>query len=127
MIYSISHYRKYSISSNNQNILNVPVHMMTASNGNIFALLAICKGSLPVSNGFPSQRPVTRSFDTKGCVNNGDAGDLRRHRAHYDVIVMHAMPVFLLKLRKDVAVLNLILHQVLRVPVRLLVISHITT
>ena len=23
-----------------------------------------------------------------GCVNNGEAGDLRRHRAHYDVIVM---------------------------------------
>ena len=24
-----------------------------------------------------------------GCINNGDAGDLRRHRAHYDVIVMN--------------------------------------
>ena len=23
-----------------------------------------------------------------GCVNNRGAGDLRRHRAHYDVIVM---------------------------------------
>ena len=23
-----------------------------------------------------------------GWVNNGEAGDLRRHRAHYDVIVM---------------------------------------
>ena len=23
-----------------------------------------------------------------GCVNNGEAGDLRRHRAHYDVTVM---------------------------------------
>ena len=26
---------------------------------------------------------------TNGCANNGDASDLRRHRAHYDVIVMH--------------------------------------
>ena len=25
---------------------------------------------------------------TNGWVNNGEAGDLRRHRAHYDVIVM---------------------------------------
>ena len=27
----------------------------------------------------------------KGSVNNREAGDLRRHRAHYDVIVMKAM------------------------------------
>ena len=25
---------------------------------------------------------------TNGCANNRDAGDLRRHRAHYDVVVM---------------------------------------
>ena len=38
---------------------------------------------------------MTRSFDVffdlrpiNGWVNNGDAGDLRRHRAHYDVIVI---------------------------------------
>ena len=27
------------------------------------ALLAICEGNPPVTSGFPSQRPVTRSFD----------------------------------------------------------------
>ena len=27
------------------------------------ALLALCEGNLPVTGGFPSQRPVTRSFD----------------------------------------------------------------
>ena len=27
------------------------------------ALLAICVGNSPVSNDFPAQRPVTRSFD----------------------------------------------------------------
>ena len=37
--------------------------MMTSSNGNIFALLALCVGNSPVSGEFPSQRPVTRSFD----------------------------------------------------------------
>ena len=44
---------------------------------------------------FPTQRPVTRSFDgfficvwINGWVYNGEAGDLRRHRGHYDVNVM---------------------------------------
>ena len=42
-----------------------------------------------------SQRPVTRSFDIyldlrwiNAWVNYGKAGDLRRHSAHYDVIVI---------------------------------------
>ena len=59
------------------------------------ALLAICAGNSPVPGEFPTQRPVTRSFDVyfdlrpiNGWVNNREAGDLRRHRAHYDVIVM---------------------------------------
>ena len=58
------------------------------------ALLAICAGNSPVPGEFPAQRPVTRSFDVffdlriNGRVNNGEAGDLRRHRAHYDVIAM---------------------------------------
>ena len=46
------------------------------------ALLAICATNSPVTGEFPAQRPVTRIFD------NGEAGDLRRHRAHYDVIVI---------------------------------------
>ena len=36
--------------------------MMTSSNGNISALLAICAGNSPVPGEFPTQRPVTRSF-----------------------------------------------------------------
>ena len=61
------------------------------------ALLALCVGNSPVTGEFPTQRPVTRSFDVdvffdlhpnKRLRNNGEAGDLRRHRAHYDVIVM---------------------------------------
>ena len=71
--------------------------MVTSSNGNISALLALCEGNSPVPGEFPSQRPVTRSFNVfcdlrlkqhNNWVNNGDAGDLRRHRAHYGVIVM---------------------------------------
>ena len=59
------------------------------------ALLAICAGNSPVTGEFPTQRPVTRSFDVyfdlrpnEHWVNNGEAGDLRRYLAHYDVIVM---------------------------------------
>ena len=59
------------------------------------ALLALCAGNSPVPGEFHTQRPVTRSFDVylictqiNGWVNNREAGDSRRHRAHYDVIVM---------------------------------------
>ena len=53
------------------------------------ALLAICVGNSPVTGEFPTQRPVTRSFNAFfGDVNNRDAADLRYHRAVYDVTVM---------------------------------------
>ena len=62
------------------------------------ALLAICVGNFLVPGEFPALkvRPVTRSFDVfldlrpkkSGWVNNRKAGDLRRLRAHYGVIVM---------------------------------------
>ena len=37
--------------------------MMTSSNGNISASLALCAGNSPVTGDFPAQRSVTRSFD----------------------------------------------------------------
>ena len=59
------------------------------------ALLAICAGNSPVPGEFPAHRPVTRGFDVffdlrldNRLGNNREAGDLRRYRAHYDVIVM---------------------------------------
>ena len=59
------------------------------------ALLAICAGNSPASGEFLAQRTVMRSFDVffDLCLNNGwennrEAADLRRYRAHYDVIVM---------------------------------------
>ena len=62
------------------------------------ALLAICAGNSPVTGEFHAQRPVTQSFDVffdlhliNSWVNNREAGDLRRHRVHYDVIVMVAV------------------------------------
>ena len=44
----------------------------------ISTLLALCAENSPVTGEYPSQRPV----------NNRKAGDLRRHRAHYNVIVI---------------------------------------
>ena len=63
------------------------------------ALLAICAGKSPVTGEFPAQRSVTLSLccffficaSTNGWANNRDAGDLRRHRAHYDFIVIEAV------------------------------------
>ena len=59
------------------------------------ALLALCARNSPGTGEFPAQRPVTRSFDVffdlclnKRLRNNREAGDLRRHQAHYDVTVM---------------------------------------
>ena len=59
--------------------------------------LVLCAGNSPVTGEFPTQRPVTRSFDVffdmrvnkqlAPRVDNRGAGDLRR--AHYDVIVMN--------------------------------------
>ena len=67
--------------------------VMTSSNGNIFRVTGHLCGEFPGE--FLGQRPVTRSFDVffdlrviNGWVNNGEAGDLRRYRAHYDVTVM---------------------------------------
>ena len=61
-------------------------------------LLALCVGNSPVTGEFPAKRPVTRSFDffsdlrwINGLINNHEAGDVRRHRAHYDVNVMQGI------------------------------------
>ena len=59
------------------------------------ALLVIYAGNSPVPGEFPEQMPVTRSFEVffdmhpnKMWATNGEAGDLRRNRAHYDVTII---------------------------------------
>ena len=59
------------------------------------ALLAICAGNSPVTGEIPTQRPVTQNFDIFFVLRLNNwfskqwwAGDLRRHRTHYDVTVM---------------------------------------
>ena len=70
--------------------------MMTSSNGNIFLVTGHLCGEF--TGEFPAQRPVTWSFVVLFDLRlnkrlgkqpmNGEAGDLRRRRAHYDVTVM---------------------------------------
>ena len=66
--------------------------LMTLSNGNIFRVTG------PLCVEFTGQRwiPLTKASDAEllcflwsaSWINNRQAGDLRRHRAHFDVIVM---------------------------------------
>ena len=64
--------------------------IMTSSTENIFRVNGPLCGNSPVTG---QRSPARRSFDVffdlrpKGWVNNWDAGDLRRHCAHYDVTV----------------------------------------
>ena len=71
------------------------VTMKTSSNENIFRVTGPLCGEFTDPGEFPTQRPVTGSFDVffdlrlnKRLVNNREARDLRRHRGHYDVNVM---------------------------------------
>ena len=54
-----TYYKEYLYTGN----FVVTTVMMTSSNGNIFQVTALCEGNSPVTGEFPSQRPVTRSFD----------------------------------------------------------------
>ena len=74
--------------------------MMTSSNGNILRVI----GPLCWAFTGPRRIPLTEASDTElwcslwsapginGWVNTGEAGDLRRHHAHYDVTVMKGFP-----------------------------------
>ena len=57
------------------------------------ALLALCAGNSPVNSPRKGQWRGALMFSLicatiNACVNNREAGDFRRHRGHYDVIVM---------------------------------------
>ena len=63
--------------------------MMTSSNGNIFSVT----GHLPVNSSHKGQWRGALMFSLicarmNGWVNNGEAGDLRRYCAHYDVTII---------------------------------------
>ena len=74
-----------------------PLHdMMTSSNWNIFRVNVLWRGTQRSPVNSPSKGKwrgaLMFSFNcpwTNGWINNSEAGDLKRHLAHYDVIVMN--------------------------------------
>ena len=67
--------------------------MMTSSNGNIFRVPSRVTNRLQVNSLHKGQWRGALMFSLicawiNGWVNNREAGDLRRHRAHYDIAVM---------------------------------------
>ena len=73
--------------------------MMTSSNGNIFRVIGFLWGEFTGHRWIfltKASGAVFWSFPLlcawiNGWVNDREAGDLRRHRAHYDVIAMRAL------------------------------------
>ena len=71
-------------------ILNLAAIMMKSSNVNIFRVTGLLCAEFTGHQWIPHTRASDGELCawTKGWANNGYAGDLRRHRAHYDVTVM---------------------------------------
>ena len=74
------------------------LYMMTSSNGNIFRVTGPLCGEFtsPVNSPHKGQWRGALMFSLicvwmNGWVNNGEAGDLRRHRGHYDVNIMNSV------------------------------------
>ena len=73
--------------------------MMASSNGNIFRVTGHLCGEFTGHRGIPRTKASDTEFwwvffistRINGWVNNGEPGDLRRHRAHYNVTVMRVM------------------------------------
>ena len=89
------HIQFHNIDSNFDDISSIVQFMMTSSNGNISCVTVPLCREFTGPRWIPAQRPRMRSFDVffdllliNGWVNNREAGDLRRHRGHYDVNVM---------------------------------------
>ena len=74
---------------------SIHMTMMTLSNGNIFRVTGHLCREFTDDQWIPAQNQWRGAFmfslicfSINGWVNNGEAGDFRRHRAHYDVTVM---------------------------------------
>ena len=72
--------------------------MITSQNGNIFRVTGLCAGNSLVTGEFPHKGQWRGALMfylicawTNGWVNNGDAGDLTHHHAHYYVTLMYSL------------------------------------
>ena len=80
------------------------VFMMTSSNGNIFRVTGLFVRGIhrsPVNSPHKGQWRGALMFSLicawiNRWVNNREAGNLRRHQAHYDVIVMYVIAIALI-------------------------------
>ena len=64
-------------------------HQGDISSYAFFALLALCEESPPVTGGFPSQRPVTRSFDILFDLRLNNRLSKQSRRANFDITIMN--------------------------------------
>ena len=89
------------------------------------ALLAICAGNSPATGEFPHKgqwRGALMFFlicTWNGWVNNRAAGDLRRHRAHYDVTVMWITGSGLIFICSSIDLCSVPSHKLLNSPVEM--------
>ena len=74
---------------------------MTSSNGKLFALLALCAGNSPITGEFPSQRPMTQSFDVFFDLYLNKRLSKQSRSTHYDVTAMHISFAFMMTSSKE--------------------------
>ena len=80
--------------------VSATMYMMTSSNGNIFRVTGPLRGEFTGRRWIPRTKASNAELWCflwsapwiNGWVNNREAGDLRHHRVHYDVIVMNIIP-----------------------------------
>ena len=89
-------HQNYGGTQGEQHVV-LPVFMMTSSNGNIFRVTGPLCGEFTSHQWMPHTNAVTRSFGVFSDLSlnqqlskQWDAGDLRRHRPHYDVTLMRS-------------------------------------
>ena len=81
---------RYMMQTPRRNICNPDI--MTSSNGNIFRVTGLLCGEFTGHRWIPRTKASDVFFDLhrkkNSWVNSREAGDLRRHCAHYDITVM---------------------------------------
>ena len=81
-------YSVWSCSSGDVLVMTWQLNMMTSSNGNIFRVTGHLCGEFTGDRWRGALMFSLICVWINGWVNNGEAGDLKHYRAHYDVIVM---------------------------------------
>ena len=83
------------INDDESETLRCPYFMMTSSNENVFRITGHFAGNSLATVNFPHKGKWRGALTfslfwawMNGWLNNRETGDLRRHRAHYDVTVM---------------------------------------